>query len=144
MCFSPWQRFLQEALRSRRGVSLGPARGTRKRGKACRLRGWRLLTFLTKIFERCAVYGKLEFNNPKTQKNRKMVVLLFKSFSGLIWNSTMQLCLSSLRREISRIAVGGIPSSSVSRRIFFSATHSFVLRSFYDFWLKFIIFLFFG
>jgi hypothetical protein len=36
---------------------------------------------------------------------------------------------SSLRSEISRIAVLGIPSSSVSRTIFFRATNSFVCLS---------------
>jgi len=44
--------------------------------------------------------------------------------------STMLGCLSSLRMLISRIAVLGIPSSSFSSRICFSATVSFVSVSF--------------
>ena len=43
---------------------------------------------------------------------------------------TMLGCCSCLRRDISRIAVEGMPSSSASSRIFFSAIISFVTRSF--------------
>jgi hypothetical protein len=44
-------------------------------------------------------------------------------------NLTMFRCCISLRREISRMAVDGTPSSSCSRRIFLSAIVSLVWRS---------------
>nr|AFK34370.1 unknown [Lotus japonicus] len=41
----------------------------------------------------------------------------------------MFLCCISFKREISRMAVLGTPSSSCSRRIFFNAMVSLVTRS---------------
>jgi len=57
------------------------------------------------------------------------VIRLPKHLKAANTYSTMLGCLIPLRREISRIAVEGTPSSSFSSLIFLSATNSPVTRS---------------